>query len=106
MAFFIEEAARMRSTFFVRRPDGWYFRVLGYGLSWDASGYVSFGERNGYVKPLQIRLFGGRLRWLKRERRAIKPSCNACRFGKNDAGGYIACRRHAPAVIQTPSSYS
>jgi hypothetical protein len=54
----------MRTTFFCRHPEGWYFRICGYGLSWDRGDYVSFSERNGYVNPIQIRAFGRRLRWL------------------------------------------
>lgn len=54
--------AMSRKTFWCNHEHGFYFRVRGYGLSFDMAMPVMFSERNGYRKVLRI----GRLaiQWL------------------------------------------
>ena len=66
----------MRKTFWVSHDEGWYFRICGYGLSWDTSTYVSFSERMGICKPLQVRIGRVRIRWLKRSE---LPRADVCK---------------------------
>jgi hypothetical protein len=44
----------VKRTFWVRHESGFYFRVLGYGLSIDGNRRVGFSERYGYRKVLRI----------------------------------------------------
>lgn len=44
----------MKTTFLVRHDDGFYFRLLGYGLSVQRDRPVLFSERNGYKRVLRI----------------------------------------------------
>lgn len=52
----------MRSTFWCSHESGFYFRLFGYGLSFDIAMPVLFSERYGHRKVLRI----GRLavQWL------------------------------------------
>lgn len=44
----------MRTTFWVGHEDGFYFRVLGYGLSIHRDRPILFSERNGYKHVLRL----------------------------------------------------
>lgn len=65
----------MRTTFWVSHEDGFYFRVLGYGLSVQRNRPVLFSERNGYKRVLRIGRWA--VEWLKRSglplRRGAEP---------------------------------
>jgi hypothetical protein len=53
----------MRKTFWVSHSSGFYFRLFGYGLSFDLNLPRLFSERYGYRRVLRI----GRLaiEWLR-----------------------------------------
>ena len=44
----------MRDTFWQWHESGFYFRVRGYGLSFDTDQRVSFSERYGHKKVLRL----------------------------------------------------
>jgi len=44
----------MKRTFLVRHESGFYFRIVGYGLSIDSNRRVGFSERYGYRRVLRI----------------------------------------------------
>lgn len=44
----------MRTTFWCNHPNGFYFRVLGYGLAVERDRRVGFSERYGHKRVLRV----------------------------------------------------
>lgn len=59
-----ETTSDMRTSFWVTTDRGFYFRVLGYGLSIQRDLPVSFSERYGHRRVLRIGAWA--VEWLKR----------------------------------------
>ena len=59
----------MKLLTYYKGPEIFWFRVLGYGLSFRSlkHGFVPFSIRHGYRKT--IKLFGYRIEFLKREKK-------------------------------------